>query len=358
MLAYARLTAAVILLGAALAAAADPAPLVPAPKPPANTARVRLPMLGKTATCAFKAQIPEQKGKTDKAADITLYVGNPGGGVTTTIQQWQAWGFVVPADRNAKLPELIVFGLQASPKPDKGRDAELKLTDIPVRLYEAPGGEKGGISNTLGIPLNLLSGNADKAAETRVYFDDRVIELSVPGARVKRPGTGPDRLADLQITDDDKLAPAYLPLNGYNLKYVSVNGLTQYTRPTKKVEQVAGGLSLGSGAAITMSVSMARGCDVELDKAADPTTGRVKELRLGPIAGPGVKGQKDFVLKNVTVAISGSEDHSYIWLGSAFVEQYFRDGVYACEAADGSWKLHGRVKPEYFDDQKNRGKKP
>ena len=34
--------------------------------------------------------------------------------------------------------------------------------------------------------------------------------------------------------------------------------------------------------------------------------------------------------------------------GSAFVEEYFKDGVFAC-GTDGEWRLHGRVKPEYFD---------
>lgn len=351
-----RLAAAALLVGGALAVAADPPPLVAPVSPPGTAVRVRLPMLGKTATSSFKARIPEPKGKTGGGADITLYVDTLFSGVTATTQQWKAWGFTVPADRNAVLPELVIPGGQLAPKPAKGRDIEFRLTNVRVSLYEAPGGDKGGITNTLTVPLGALTGGADRASEPRVHFADRFIELTAPAAAVKRLNTGDDKWPDLQSTTDEKLLPAHVPLNGAALKFVSVNGLTQYTRPTGKVEAVAGGLNISGGSPIVMSVSVARGCGVELDREVNPSSGKVKELRLGPITGPGVKGAKDFVLKNVTVAINPGEDHSYIWLTSAFPEEYFKDGVYGCEP-DGNWKLHGRVKPEHLDDLKNRNKK-
>lgn len=357
MLTPSRLTAVALLVsGALVAGAAEPAPLVK-PVTPAGGARVRLPMTGKTATSAFKARIPRPKGKSGEAADITLHVGTLSGGTRASIQQWKAWGFEVPENRLGVIPELVIPGAQIAPKPAKGRDVEFRLANVKVSLYEAPGGEKGGINNALGIPLSVLTGGADRAVEPRVHFADRFIELSAPTSAVKRLNAGDPTSPDPQVTADDKLLPAFVPMNGAMVGFVSVNGQTRYTRSTGKVEPVVAGLNIGAGAPITMSVSMARGCGVELDKEVRPTSGKVGELRLGPITGPGVKGQKDFVLKNVTVAISGSEDHSFIWLGSAFAEEYFKDGVYGC-GPDGGWRLHGRVKPEHLDDQKNRPKKP
>jgi len=345
-----RLAAVVLLGGAALAGAAEP--LVKPVAPPGNAVRIRLPMVGKTASCVFKAQIPKPKGKPGEVNEITLHVGTHSG-VSSTIQQWKAWGFEVPADRNAELPELIIPGILVTPKPAKGRDIEFKLTKIKVSLYEAPGGEKGGISNALSLPLSALTGGADRVFEPRVHFADRLIELSAPATAVKKLGTGAEKLADLELTDDPKLLPAFIALNTTAVPFASVNGKTQYTRPTGKTETVTAGLHIGGGSAIIMSVSMARGCGVEMDREVNPSEGKVKELRLGPITGPGVKGQKDFVLKDVTVVISGSEDSSHIWLSSAFAETYFKDGVYGCEPS-GAWKLHGRVKPDLLDDQKNR----
>ena len=355
-----RLVAAALLLvvDAFVAAADAPAPLVKPVAPGGGAVRVRLPMQGKTATGAFKAQIPNPKGKKGATTEITLHVSTMSGGTTVSIQQWKAWGYEVPPDRTGVLPELIITSAQLAPKPAKGRDIEFRILNVKVPLYEAPGGEKGGINNALGIPLSSLTGGADRACEPRVHFADRFIELSAPAAAVKKLNTGEATSSDPQVTTDDKLLPAFIPMTGPLVTFVSVNGQTQYKRTTGKIEVVAAGLNIGGGA-ITMSVSMARGCGVELDKEVGPTLGKVKELRFGPITGPGVKGQKDFVLKDVTVAISDSEDSSFIWLGSAFVEEHFKDGVYGC-APDGVWRLHGRVKPEHIDDIKNRApaKKP
>lgn len=347
MLRPARLAALAVLASASLVGAVDP--LVKPVAPGGGAVRVRLPMIGKTATSAFKAQIPKPKGG---ASEVTVYVSTYPG-VTTTIQQWKAWGFD-PANRNATLPELIIPGLDAAPKAGKGRDVEFKLTRIPVSLYEAPGGDKGGISDTLAIPLNLLVG-AGGPADVRVHFADRLIEFSPKSASVKKLGTGAEKLADLELTDDAKLAVAHIPTGAFGgLSFAAVNGKTQYKRPTGKVENVTAGIDLNGGG-ILMSVSMARGCGVELDSEKNPRVGVVKELRLGPIAGAGVKGlPKDFVLRDVKVDISDGEDHSHIWLSSEFVEKYFKDGVYAQDGT--AWKLHGRVKPEFFDDQKNRPK--
>lgn len=348
-----RLVSAAVLASAALFAGAAGAvdPLVKPVAPGGGAVRVRLPMIGKTATSAFKAQIPKPKGG---ASEVTVYVSMYSG-VTTTIQQWKAWGFDVPANRNAVLPELIISGVDAAPKAGKGRDVEFKLAKIPVSLYEAPGGDKGGISDTLSIPLSLLVAAGASPADTRVHFADRLIEFSAKSASAKKLGTGAEKLADLDLTDDSKLLVAHIPTNAFGgLAFAAVNGKTQYKRPTGKVENVTAGIDLNGGG-ILMSVSMARGCGVELDSEKNPRVGVVKELRFGPIAGAGVKGlPKDFVLRDVKVDISDGEDHSHIWLSSEFVEKYFKDGVLAQDG--NAWKLHGRVKPEFFDDQKNRPK--
>ena len=47
----------------------------------------------------------------------------------------------------------------------------------------------------------------------------------------------------------------------------------------------------------------------------------------------------------------------FLWVGPRFVEEHFKDPVYAC-GTDGVWKLHGRVKPDLLLDVKTRPKKP
>ena len=353
------LVAALFLTLVAFAGAADPLPVVKPVVPGGGSVRVRIP-LGppKAELTQFKAHIPKPKGKKGETIDITVGVsiqpGNPG----VSLQQWKAWGFDVPDNRMGVLPELIIPGAQLAPKPTKGRDVEFRITNLKLSIQEVAGGDTAGLTNTIGLSLRELTGGADRAFEPRVYFADRFLELTAPGAAVKKLNAGDMTSPDPQLTADDKLAPGFIPFTtaAYPLVvFVSVNGQTQYISAKGDTLPVIGGMA-SSGMAppgIIMSVNMARGCGVELNKEMGPTTGKVRELRFGLMTGSGFKAQKDLVLKDVTVWISNDESSSFIWLGPAFADTYFKDGVYGC-ASDGVWRLHGRVKPELIEDVKTR----
>jgi len=347
-----------LLAACALGSAADPPPLL---KPVAGTSaapRLRFPFAvpkNQPPDAQFKALIPKPKGKKGEYTEILLSVSPYVSGTGHSTQQWKAWGFEVPADRLGVLPELVIPGAQlGTAKGAKGRDAEFRVTNLKVQLGEAPGGEKAGISNALTVPLSVLTGGNDRAAEPRFYMSDRFLELSAPAKAVRKLDTSNVPLGEVTGTDDAKLKAATIPMTGAAFNYVSVNGFTQYLRPNGTPERVVGYLLVGTGGGdIVMTVPMARGCAAQLDKEIEPTSAVVKELRIGPITGPDLKGQRDFVLRDVRVTISNNESASVVYFGPVFVEKYFKDGINAC-GPDGVWRLHGRVKPEDTDDVKTR----
>jgi hypothetical protein len=352
------LVLASLLVACALGSAADPPPLL---KPLAGTSaapRLRFPTIGnqnQPADIGFKALIPKPKGKKGEYTEITVLVSPNVGNIGHSIQQWKAWGFEVPADRNGVLPELVLLGAQVgAAKSAKGTDAEFRVTNLKVQLAEAPGGDKGGISNILSVPLSVLTGGNDRGAEPRFHVGDRFLELSAPTKSVRKLDTSDVQLREVFTTADAGLKAATVPMTLTAFNYVSVNGFTQYQRPNGNPERVAGYISIGGGGIdILMSITMARGCGVQLDKEMGPTSGIVKELRFGPITGPELKGQRDFVLRDVKVGLIADESSSLIYIGTRFAERHFKDGIYAC-GADGVWKLHGRVKPDETDDIKTR----
>lgn len=345
------LVLASLLVACALGSAADPPPLLKPVAPGGDAARLRFAALvpkDQPADAVFKARIAKPKGKKGEYTDVTLVVTSLSA-PTHSIQQWKAWGLEVTADRVGVLPELVLTGAQTNaPKTAKGRDAEYRVTNLKVPLYEAPGGEKGGVTNVLTIPFSALAG----AGETRFHVGDAFLEFTARGAR--KLATSDQPLGEVAVSSDAKLKAATVPMTGPAFNYVSVNGFTQYQRPNGTPERVVGVLSIGDGGSdITMSVTMARGCGAQLDKEAGATSATVKELRLGPTTGPDLKGQRDFVLRDVTVSINSDESQSVVWFGTGFVAKHFKDGIYA-QDPNGAWKLHGRVKPEETDDIKTR----
>jgi hypothetical protein len=339
------------LLAACALGSAAPPPLLKPVAPGGDAARLRFAAVvpkDQPADAVFKARIAKPKGKKGEYTDITLIVTSLSMPVHS-IQQWKAWGFEVGADRVGVLPELVLTGAQTNaPKTAKGRDAEYRVTNLKVPLYEAPGGEKGGVTNVLTVPFSALTG----AGETRFHVGDGFLEFTARGAR--KLATSDQPLGEVAVTNDATLKAATVPMTGPAFNYVSVNGFTQYQRSNGTPERVFGVLSVGEGGSdIMMSVTMARGCGAQLDKEAGPTTATVKELRFGPITGPDLKGQRDFVLRDVKVYINPDESQSVVWFGTGFVAKHFKDGIYA-QDQNGAWKLHGRVKPEETDDVKTR----
>ncbi len=363
-----RLTVAALLavLGS-LAAADDPAPLVKPVAPAGGAVRVRVPVKEDAETfMQFPALVPnpKKKGETIPVKVLIDTLPNPG---VVELKTWQKWGFEVPPNRVGVLPELIIPAAQIAPKAAKGGDVEFRATNVKLNIVESPAGQPtilGGCD--LWLSLRDLTGGADRAFEPRVYFADKFLELTAPNAAVKKLNAGEAAFADPKATAGERV-PAVGKLGGPipAFEFASVNGFTQYKTPNDKIERVNVGVSSisnYSAPGILMTLNTARGCGVEMDKLpanGKVEPGKVKELRLGLSTGPGFKAQKDFVLKDVTVHVNDDKTTAFVWLGPRFAESYFQDGVYGC-AADGAWRLHGRVKPEHLEDIKTRApaKKP
>jgi hypothetical protein len=360
-----RLTAAALLaaLCGYVPAADPPAPLVKPVAPAAGSTRARVPVAeDKNTVMQFKAQIPKPQGKKGETIDVTVMIESLPNVKIVTLKKWKSWGFEVPANRVGVIPELIVPAAQVAPKPAKGRDVELRFQNVEVDIVEPGGGEEPTAGCDLRLCLRDLTKGADRTFEPRVYFADKFLELTVANAAVKRLNTGDATSPDPTATADKKLVPAMgaMRATGYPaFAFASVNGLTQYKTAAGKMETVNAGVSSATNYAapgIVMTVNTARGCGVELEKQpgdGESVPGKVKELRLGLLTGPGFKTQKDLVLKDVTVLVIDDKTQSFIWLGARFVEEYFTDGVYGC-GPDGVWRLHGRVKAELLQDIKMR----
>jgi hypothetical protein len=369
LLASRLLAAAVLITAAALATAADdPPPLVKPVVPAAASARVRFPIT-ETAEkfCQFKAQItnPKKKGEMLRVKVLLDTLPNV---ATVGLKTWQDWGFEVPGNRVGVIPELIISASQIAPKAAKGGDVEFRLKDVKVNIYEPPASQPAVIGECdLWLSLRDLTGGADKTYEPRLHFADKFVELTAPGTALKKLNTADLSPGEVKATGGE-LVPAFGPCGGdiTTFAYASVNGLTQYKTPSGKVEKVNVGVSSITNypaPGIMMTLNTARGCGVMMEKlptdGGDPVPGKVRELRIGLQTGPGFKGQKDFVLTDLAVYVTDDKTSAFVWVGPRFVEKYFTDGVYGC-GSDGTWRLYGRVKPEFLDDIKNRppAKKP
>ncbi|MCI0701097.1 MAG: hypothetical protein L0241_08440 [Planctomycetia bacterium] len=347
--------------------AADPPPPLVKPVVPANkTTRARIAVIeDKKTNMQFKAQIPKPQGKKGQMIDVKVMLETLPNVGQVTLKKWKAWGFEVPPNRVGVLPELIIPAAQIAPKPTKGRDIEIRITNVKLEIKELPGGGDliGGCD--MYLCLRDLTGGSDRVLQPRVYFADRFFELTASNAALKRLNTGATTSPDPMATPDDglvPLVPAVGTMSGAQLplfSFASVNGLTQYKTPTGKMEKINAGVSSTSNYAapgITMTVNTALGCGVEMEKVpaeGAPVAGKVKELRLGLHTGLGFKVQKDLVLKDVVVTVVDDKSQSFIWLGPRFVEEFFKDGVYGC-GSDGVWRLHGRVKADLLQDIKTR----
>jgi hypothetical protein len=152
--------------------------------------------------------------------------------------------------------------------------------------------------------------------------------------------------------------------------FAAINGLVQYKTPEGKDVPVNVTVSSTTRApgGIIMTISVARGCGVELEKGRDlkgsgtnfetaMARGTVKELRIGSQTGPAFKTPRDLVFKDVTVWVDKNDSGHMIWLGPEFLRGRFKDPVYAC-GPDGAWKFYGRLKTEDLQEVTTRPKKP
>jgi hypothetical protein len=358
----------------------EPGQLLKPVVPGSNSIRVRIPVFEAAGTTMhFKAQIPGGKGKKGELFDVEVGVETMPGRSYVSAKLWERWGYEVPANKMIQLPELVIPASQLAPKlstksATKGYDVQVKVPTIALEIIEPPGGAEKVLRCDIHIHLSDLTRNADRTAIPRLYFQDRFLELTVPSGWVKHPGGGDEAPSDPAITADPELVVVAGPMvnkNGLQVfSYASLNGVSQYKTADGKSEQVHVSVASTSDfppTGVSMAMGTARGCGLEMEQDKDAKAtgatyetrsikGKVKELRLGVMSGPGLKTQKDIVIQDLTVFIDKSNSGNFVHLDPRFLETYFKDPIYDC-GSDGIFQLHGRVKPDLLQEIKTRPKK-
>jgi hypothetical protein len=354
-------------------AADEPAPLLKPVAPMANQLRVRFPVTpGYPKTMSFNALVPRGKKKSE-LIDVIVALDTMPGKSYITAKKLESWGYDVPKDKEFLLPELTFTTAQIAPKPMKGHDTVVRLTNIKLTVIDAP----ASTDNTIYLCDMSLSASAfylgnEKAMEPRLSFGDKFFELTLSPNIAKRPGTEDAKVVEVTSSPDTKLVPAYSPMIprvGYQVfGYAAINGQDAYKTPDGRVFPinvvVSSITNVPSGVIVTLG--LVRGCKIEMDQAApgmgatgveaksEFIPGKIKELRLGVNTGPGMKTVKDIVIKNLEVAVDRNQSEGYMLVGQKFMDAFFTDGVYAGDA--NGWKLHGRVDPDLLMDIKTRPK--
>jgi hypothetical protein len=367
----------IVFAGATLvavgAAPADPpAPLLKAVVPTGSSVRVRVPVTEeRMVTMQFKGKVPGARAKKGEMIDVTVGIENLPGPSYISSKRWQSWGYEVPQNKIAVIPELTLLGTQLAPKSTKGGDVQVKMSAIRLEIIEPPGGVETVRGCDIFLSLKELTKNNDRTFLTRFYFQDKFFELTAPAGAVKRLGSGDEPPAEPAVTADAGLVPFACPMRaGPLFAYSAVNGVTQYKTAAGAVEQVNAGVSTTNDwpTGVLMTIGAARGCGVEMDQSTDEKglgatfetrviKGKVKELRLGAMTGPDFKSAKDIVIQDLTVWVDKSNSGHFMWLGPRFLDTYFKDQVMAC-GPDGQWQLYGRAKFDILEDIKLRPKKP
>lgn len=369
--------AVLFLLALALIAAADePAPLLKPVTPTGTNVRVRFPVTpGDPKPMSFSAQVPKAKMKSELLDVKVAYdtIPNPS---YISVKKLESWGYEVP--KGAKeflLPELFVSAVQIAPKPTKGSDVVVRLANLKLTLVPETAGKNDTIHECdLCLSALALFGGHERAMEPRLSFADKFMELTVPPAAIaKRPGTD-GTAPEVSVRDDAKLVPAVGPLvprGGLPIfAHASLDGQDSYKLPDGKTvvpvkvmvssisnmpDGVMVTLGLARGVKLDFQENAAGRAAVGVEAKSEFVPGKIKELRLGVYTGPGMKAQKDIVVKDVPVLIDKNNSDGYMMIGQKFIDTYFVDGVYS-HTGDG-WKLHGRVNPDLLFDTKTR-KKP
>jgi hypothetical protein len=366
---------AVALAGSFAASAADepPPPLLkPVTPAGAQQLRVRLPVTpGSPKTMSFNARL---KGKKQsEMIDVTVALDTLPGKSYVTTKKLQSWGYDVPKDKEFLLPELTFTAAQIAPKPMKGHDTAVRLTNIKLTVIDTPASSDDTVYLCdLSLSATTLYLGNERAMEPRISFGDKFFELTVPTTIAKRPGTEDAQLVEVTASADTKLVPVYAPIvtrAGIPVfGYAAVNGQDAYKTADGKSVPVSVAVSsitnVPSGVVVTLG--LARGCKIEMDQTAaglgatgvdtksEFIPGKIKELRLAVNTGPGLKTVKDIVIKDLAVLVDKNQSEGYMLLGQKFMDEFFADAVYS-GTGDG-WKLHGRLDPALLFDIKTRPK--
>ena len=364
-------------LVAVAATAADAPPLLKPVNPVGTQVRVRLPVEGGLPkSMQLAGQVPRgRKNANDPKGmiDVTVAIDSLPGPSYVSVARLKEWGYIVPQNKEFFLPELLLTATQLAPKAAKGHDVIVRYTNVKLRVVETPAAGDGSIFfSDLCLSASGLYPAGERTMQPRLSFADKFVEMTVPGTIVKRLNTDNLPVPQVTATEDATLITAAGPIvmrRGMPVfAYAAVNGKEMYLTANKMAVPVNVGVASinNTEVGIIITNGLAIGCDVELGKDVVAATGagskseflpgKIKELRLGLMTGPGLKTPKDLVLKDVAVKVDKYSSDGFVFLGQKFIETHFKDGVYATEP-NGNWKLHGRVAPATLADIKTRPKK-
>ena len=367
-----------VLCAAVVAAPAadEPPPLLKPVTPAGSSLRVRLPVTpGYPKTMQFTAQVPNGKKKSEQLPINVAFdcLPNPS---YVTAKKLESWGYEVPKNKEFLLPELFFTTAQIAPVPkkgqEKGQDVVVRLTNIKRTVIDSPASSDNTIYNCdMSLSALAVYYGSERTIEPRLSFADKFLELTVPSTIVKRPGTDDTQIPEVTTTTDATLVPAVGPMvvKGRPVfAYAAVNEQEAYKTANGTIVPVHVAVASINNwePGIVLTMGLARGCKVEMDQAAvgkmgtgvesktEMIPGKMKEFRLGLLTGPGLKVQKDLVLKDVPVVVDKNISEGGVTIGQKFIDTHFKDGVFAGDA--NGWKLHGRVNPDVLFDIKSRKK--
>ena len=382
---------AIVALVALMPAADEPAaaPLLKEVKAGPGTLRVRIPVKpGFPDPMSFAAQVPRAKKKSE-LIDVKVAFEVMPGQSYVTVKKLESWGYEPGKAKEFVLPELLVPATQVSPKPTKGSDAVIRLSNVKLTVIADPASKDDTVHMAdISLSSTTLFQYADRAADARTSFADKFIELTVPAATaVRRPGTDAVAAADVSVSPDGKLVPSVgstvnrtIPSDNPAMMrgmpvftYAAVDEQDSYKTPDGKTIPVSVAVSTISNmpSGVMVTLGLARGVKIDFDAAAAGQAaigvdmksafvpGKIKQLRLGLTVDKKAKGQKeqkDIVIKDIPVMVDKNISEGYLLIGQKFIDTYFIDGVYT-NSSEG-WKLHGRTNPELLFDIKTRKKLP
>jgi hypothetical protein len=374
---------AVVLLGAAASVGSTAQPprdkdgaLLKAVAPPAGQSRVRVPLAeGPMKAIQLRVQVPHPR-KKGEATDATAGLDTLNRCVVTT-KMLETWGYPTPAGKTFVLPELLVVAHQLAPKPaGKGTDVLVRVQNLKFDVLDAApdgGGQILGADMLLFLP-DLVRATAGRPPETRFHFPEKFLDLTVPPAAVRWPGTGEDlpAAAEPEAKADPNLVVVACPLNptpSMAFTSGSVDGIDTFQTPDGKTHAVTPLLSsvTHGGSGVIMNIGMARALKLDVDLTKEAAVGMstekrlrliehtVKELRVGALTGPGLKTPRELVFADQKIWIEVTESEPALWIGYPFLVAHFKDSVLAY-AADGKATLHGRVNPDLVKDPRPKKK--
>ena len=371
-----------VVFAAALASSAadEPAPLLKPVTPAGTNLRVRIPVTpGFPKVVSFPAKVSNGKQKSALLDVNVAYDALPNPSYVSA-KKLESWGYVVAKGaREFVLPELHIAAAQIAGKMgkgnDKGSDVVIRLTNVRLTVIPETAAKDDTIHfNDMTLSPTTFFQGGERTMEPRLSFADKFLELTVPATLVKRPGTDDVSAPEVTVSQDAKLVPAVGPTTVRGsmpaFTYASINGQDSYKKPDGKTVvpvnvAVSSITNMSDGVMVTLG--LARGVKIEFDQAAagqaatgvegksEFLPGKIKELRLGLLTGPGLKAQKDIVIKDLPVMVDRNQSEGYMLIGQKFLDTYFTDAVYT--NAGDAWKLYGRVDPELLFDIKTR-KKP